>query len=116
MPLNFEVMDLDRSHPDYHRYEGHKMCIVDRAPLVRPPDRWDSKTFEKSGRWAWSEERPGEVERRCAPRVTKHSFRVVRVIALITATWALVTFAVCLAVPLPVLYGRLVFRAINFPV
>ena len=115
MPLNFEVLDLDRSHPDYHRYEGHKMCIVDRAPLVRPPDRWDSKSFERSGRWAWSEERPGEVERRVCPRVTKPTYRTLRVFLLLTATWSIVTFAVCLAVPLPVLYGRMVFRSIALP-
>ena len=111
MPLNFEVLDLDRSHPDYHRYEGHKMCIVDRAPLVRPPDRWNSKSFERSGRWAWSE-RPGEVERRVCPRVTKPTYRTLRVFLLRQPPGQSSPSLCVWRCHCTVLYGRMVFRSI----
>lgn len=115
MPLSYEVVALLPTHPHYQRYPDHKMYVVSRSPLVRPPSKWDSKLFERSGRWAWNDELPGPVECRVAPRLSVPSFCVLRICLLVVISWASLVLIVFACIPAPLIYGRFLLRSLGIP-
>merc|ERR1711871_279821 len=46
LPLSYEVVVLQPTHPHYLRYPRHTMYVVAQSPMKRPPSKWDSKNFE----------------------------------------------------------------------
>ena len=115
MPLQYEAVLLMPSHPHYHRYRNHTMFIVERSAMLRPPARWDSKMFSRSGRWAWGNEEPGAIELQVAPRVCVPSLRWVRIALLVAVSWIAVLVILALCTVFPLLYGRLLLRAMGMP-
>lgn len=115
MPLSYEVVALLPTHPHYRRYPDHKMYVVSRSPMVRPPSKWDSKLFERSGRWAWGDESPGPVERQVAPRLTVPSFCVLRIWLLVAISWALLVLITLACIPMPLIYGRFLLGSLGVP-
>lgn len=115
MPLPYEVVALLPTHPHYQRYPDHKMHVVSRSPMVRPPSKWDSKLFERSGRWAWGDEVPCPLECRVAPRLAVPSFCVLRIWLLVAITWALLVLIILACIPTPLIYGRFVLRSLGVP-
>jgi hypothetical protein len=83
--------------------------------MLRPPARWDSKVYSRSGRWAWGEEEPGAIELQVAPRVCVPSLRWVRIALLVAVSWIAVLVILALCTVFPLLYGRLLLRAMGMP-
>ena len=95
--------------------------------VARPPEGWDdlgTGSAETQGRWAWGKERKSILERSVAcrePFVTSNSsvsaYAVVasKVIAMTVLSWAALIVAVCLAISLPLVAGRVATAILRVP-
>lgn len=88
--------------------------VIAHRPMRRPLHGWALQQSNNARRWAWGTEPVSEVQQAVAPRV-QPTYWILRIIALLTVTWALLLFSGCTLLLLPIALGRLVWIICRLP-